>query len=240
MQHFHHYNFMANKDELHLEPRVAKLEAGLDILTRNVSDLTNTVNNLASNLDTKIEKLTVAVTEAKSPQKTDWSTIIAGVMLVLAIGSAVFWPLNQTTQESKQEILKLENQISSHEALNSHPVGMALINRLEEQAKTHREIDEKDREMMRTHFHEELDLVTKNSEQLIKAVESKMDLHNDRIYARVVKLEDVLAHDRNAELNELRLWRIRAMNHDNGKVDTSIIFDPHVPTKEEGSKGATP
>lgn len=231
---------MANRNEVHLEPRVAKLEAGLDILTKNVSDLTNTVNNLATNLDNRMEKLTVAVTEAKSPQKTDWSTIIAGVMLVLAIGSAVFWPLNQTAQDNKQELLKLENQITTHESLNSHPVGMALINRLEEQAKTHREIDEKDREMMRVHFHEELDLVIKNSEQLIKSLSDKVDLHNDRLYARVVKLEDVLAHDRNAELNELRLWRLRAMNHDTGKVDTSIIFDPHVPTKEEGGKGSTP
>lgn len=116
----------------HLESRVVKLEASLDILTKNVVDLSNAVRENASNLDNKLERLTVAVTQAQSPQKTDWSMIISAIFLILAIGSAVFWPLNQTSTNNKVEMKLLSEKFDEHNKLELHPVGNALVKRLEE------------------------------------------------------------------------------------------------------------
>lgn len=226
-----------------LEPRVAKLEAGLDILTKNVNDLTIAVRDNAVNLEDKIERLTIAVTQAQAPRRTDWSTIFAGIMLVLAIGSAVFWPLNQTAQDNKTELQEVHNDMVSHTALDNHPVGAALVQRLEEQAKLHRDADDKERETIRVHFHEELELITKNYQQQLSALEAKVNLHNDRLYARVVKVEDTVEQAKNSDLNELRLWRLRAMSGDitsKNSISTDIIFDPHVSRITEPNTVAPP
>jgi hypothetical protein len=206
----------------YLEPRVAKLEVGMERLTDDVRDLAGVVRAQGSNMEQEIQKLVVAVTQAAGPRKTDWSTIIAAVMLVLAIGSAAFWPLNQTSQENKQGLVRMEEMIDSHVKVANHPVGEALIQRLEEQLKLVKENHEKDmtahnldaRQMhdtLRTHFHEELDLLTKTYELQLKALESKVDLHNDRLFNRVVKLEDQNRLDMEREKDELQQWRQKAM-----------------------------
>ena len=125
------FRYIMDQKETHLEPRVAKLEAGLDILTKNVNDLTVAVRDVSTNLETKIEKLTVAVTEAAAPKKTDWSMIISACLLMMAIGSAVFWPLNQTSQNTKTDLQALELKFEEHQKLTLHPVGAAKIDNLE-------------------------------------------------------------------------------------------------------------
>ena len=88
----------------HLEPRVARLEVGLETLTRNVSEMATSIRENANATNAKIDQLAIAVTQAAAPKKTDWSMIISACLLMMAIGSAVFWPLNQTSQNNKQDI----------------------------------------------------------------------------------------------------------------------------------------
>jgi hypothetical protein len=98
-----------------LEPRVAKLEVGLDRLTDDVKELSSIVRQQGANTDSQIQRLIVAVTEASAPKKTDWPTLIALIMLVMAIGSAVFWPLNQTAQENKVNLERLSQKVEEHQ-----------------------------------------------------------------------------------------------------------------------------
>ena len=114
-----------------LEPRVAKLEVGLDRLTEDVRSLAGIVRDQGANVEKQLQSLTIAVTEAQAPRKTDWSVIISAVLLMMAIGSAVFWPLNQTSQLNKEAIDKLEIKFEQHEQLQGHPVGVALIQQLD-------------------------------------------------------------------------------------------------------------
>ena len=114
----------------HLEPRVAKLEVGLDRLTEDVRSLAGIVRDQGSNVEKQLQALTVAVTEAQAPRKTDWSLIISGILLMMAIGSAVFWPLNQTSQLNKEAIDGLAIKFETHIQADGHPVGIALINQL--------------------------------------------------------------------------------------------------------------
>lgn len=114
-----------------LEPRVAKLEVGLDRLTEDVRSLAGIVRDQGANVEKQLQSLTIAVTEAQAPRKTDWSVIISAVLLMMAIGSAVFWPLNQTSQLNKESIDKLEVKFEQHEQLQGHPVGIALIQQLD-------------------------------------------------------------------------------------------------------------
>ncbi len=126
-----------------LEPRVAKLELGLDRLTDDVRDLAGVVRKQGANMEQEIQKLVVAVTQASGPRKTDWSTIIAAVMMVMAIGAAVLVPLNQISQDNKREIEKVQTIISDHMKQDGHPVSITSIQRLEDQIKMHNDNDDR-------------------------------------------------------------------------------------------------
>lgn len=206
----------------YLEPRVAKLEVGMERLTDDVRDLANVVRTQGSNMEGEIQKLVVAVTQAAGPRKTDWATIIAGCALVLAIGSAAFWPLNQTAQDNKAGLTRMEQITDDHSKIEMHPVGLALVQRLESELKAVKENHEKDlrehaqdakdmHETLRTHFHEEMTMQSKIYELQLSALEKKVDLHNDRVYARVLKLEDKNTMDAEREKDELQMWRQKAM-----------------------------
>lgn len=166
----------------HLEPRVAKLEAGLDILTKNVTDLTVAVRDNSNNLENKLERLTIAVTEAQAPKKTDWSTIFAGAMFFLAIGSAVFWPLNQTTIDTKNKLEQSLELLADHQKQDQHPVGEAVVSRLEANFEKHQDESKK---------------------LLLETIErQKADFE-----FKIEELKTENRYQRERELAELQLWR---------------------------------
>ena len=107
---------MANEDNnngshTYLEPRVAKLETGLEILTRDVSSLAGIVRDQGRNIEAEIQKLAVAVTQAGAPKKTDWATLISLAFLVIALGSAMFYPLNAQVQEIKAKDIEIQTSL---------------------------------------------------------------------------------------------------------------------------------
>lgn len=231
---------MAQYDS-HLEPRVVKLEAGLDILTKNVTDLTTAVRENAFNLDNKLERLTVAVTEAAAPKKTDWSLMISAVFLVLALGSAVFWPLNQSAHNNKADIAATAAKFEQHQTLLLHPVGEALLQRVEDQLKTH--VDNNAREIVDhkaydTKAHEDLDkklqmeynLITKTLEAQLSSMEKRQDIINDRMYNRVIALENAQDTFHQKELGELRAWRSKANGLSSPEHIVPLI-DKEIPVK---------
>jgi hypothetical protein len=118
--------------DTYLEPRVAKLETGLDILTRDVTTLAQVVREQSKNIEREIQSLAVAVSQASGPRKTDWSTVISAIFLIMAIGSAVFWPLNQTVRNTHDGLEKVQAQISEHMAQPSHPVSQVLVDQIKE------------------------------------------------------------------------------------------------------------
>lgn len=120
-----------NQNDLNLEPRVAKLEVGLDRLTEDVRSLASIVRDQGSTVEKQLSELAVSVTQAAGPRKTDWSTIISAILLIMTIGSAIFFPLNQIVQENKIAVENLSNLFHEHEKLDSHPVGNAILNRTE-------------------------------------------------------------------------------------------------------------
>lgn len=181
-----------NKDyQPHLEPRVAKLETGLDMLTKDVASLAQIVRDQGTSIENQIRELAVNVTAAAAPRKTDWQTLIALVMLIMAIGSAVFWPLNQTAQENKIALQHIEQKFDTHTQLQLHPVGEALLGRLEGQLVSHVRDDEIDKEGM------------------TKAWERNIDLLTERINARLNKLESFEVERNKADVDELRALRYR-------------------------------
>lgn len=214
-----------------LEPRVAQLEVGLDRLTDDVANLANVVREQGSQMEQEIQKLVVAVTQAAGPKKTDWSTIIAGVMLVLAIGSAAFWPLNQTVQETKVTMHEIEQKFDEHARIANHPVGEALINRLESQLAIHEEWGTKNHNELKSHFHDEITELSKYYDQRLTALTEKVNLHNERLYGRVVELEKRNLIDDERERDELNLWRQKAMGLGNSVITTHTHADSTEPTK---------
>jgi hypothetical protein len=79
-----------NPQHTELEPRVAILETSVEALTNNVEKLVEH----SEKVERSISDLTVLVTQASAPRKTDWQTIISFVFLLGTVASAVFWPLD--------------------------------------------------------------------------------------------------------------------------------------------------
>jgi uncharacterized protein HemX len=143
----------------YLEPRVAKLEVGLERLTDDVRSLASIVRDQGQNLEKQLNELTIAVTQAAGPRKTDWSVVISAVLLIMALGSAVFAPLNQTVKENREALILLQNKFELHEKLPNHLVGEALFNRMEEKIKKF----------------EGLEITIKNNNDQLKEIHDKLE-----------------------------------------------------------------
>ena len=210
------FRYIMDQKETHLEPRVAKLEAGLDILTKNVNDLTVAVRDVSTNLETKIEKLTVAVTEAAAPKKTDRSMIISACLLMMAIGSAVFWPLNQTSQNTKTDLQALELKFEEHQKLTLHPVGAAKIDNLEKDVAANKleAITRNSALDIKIQRETQLmtDLVVSRLMDLDTRLQKELTLRGDLVDQRLIRLEQYKVDMLKMDQDELRNWRLKAMN----------------------------
>ena len=178
-------------NETHLEPRVAKLEAGLEMLTRDVASLAQITRDQGGNIEKQIKDLAVGVTQAAAPRKTDWSILIALAMLIMAIGSAVFWPIHQ-------QMVNLEEQLKIHVANNQR------------EFQTHVADDAREADVIRTHYHEELEFQKQLLTAEIKGMSEKLELYTDKLYSRVISLEQSRLHDLDKDQEELRQWRNKA------------------------------
>lgn len=200
----------------HLEPRVAKLEVGLDRLMEDVRSLASIVRDQGANVEKQLNGLTIAVTQAAGPRKTDWSNIIAGIMLIMAIGSAAFWPLNQSqhnnrnaieavSQHNKEEVLRLEKIIENVATGNQ------------------RNLDIQDKKLQR-----ETELITTEIKNKVDTISGKYDREisdlGNRLLTRINGYEQIVRDRDVADLEELRHWRLKAMT---GELKTKKFSDDY-------------
>jgi len=203
-----------SREPVQLEPRVAKLEVGLDRLTDDVRDLANVVRAQGSQMEGEIQKLVVAVTQAAGPRKTDWSVIISALLLVMAVGSAVFWPLNQTSENNNTDIKTMSEKFDDHQKLTLHPVGSALIQRLEDRLQTHIADNVIDIEKLDKKLQAEYMLINSKLEIQLHALDNKVQIEMRLLTAAIDARVEVLTRyfNRQDELDqlELRQWRNKA------------------------------
>jgi len=199
-----------NNFDTHLEPRVAKLETGLEILTRDVSSLAQITREQGTSIERQIRELAIGISQAAAPKKTDWGTLIAAIMLVMAVGSAVFWPLNQTSQNAKTAVEALAADYHSHTTLELHPVGKALLGRVEEQMKLHSDYDAKEFLALDSKLQKEFGLITDTLRQKQLEIEKELGMVNDKMCQRVTAMEARLKFQDESDLGELRGWRNKA------------------------------
>ena len=208
-------NTMTNRRDSQLEPRVAKLETGLDILTQNVQNLTSAVRENSIAMEDKLERITIAVTQAQAPRKTDWSIVISGMLLIMAIGSAVFWPLNQTSQNNKDDLLRLEQKFEQHQTLTMHPVGAAKVETLEKSLEaTKEELISRDSALdAKIQRETVLSLQTADTKinDLDIRIQREFNLKNEALDTRLKRMESYMEHQDQSDFQELRNWRLKAM-----------------------------
>lgn len=236
-----------------LEPRVAKLEVGLDRLTNDVQSLAVIVREQGRQTEGEIQKLVVAVTQASGPRKTDWSVIISAVLLVMAIGSAVFWPLNQTSQENKSEVAKLQQYFDDHSKLELHPVGSMLVKRIESQMDDHVKQNERIIDTLNKKIETDFDVVAKNQKDNttllnsqfefalsqkelllkseIKNLNDRLDFYIERLFNEISKQEDFTNKQKNKEYEELIKWRQKAMGLSSPSDTVPLISRDESPKK---------
>jgi hypothetical protein len=114
-----------------VEAKVSTLDTNLHDLAVDVKDLASIVRTQGENIETQIQQLMVAVTNAASPHKIDWSSMIALIVLLMAIGAAALSPLYLRIGDLQHESQVLDERFKAHEQLKLHPVGEAKIEYLE-------------------------------------------------------------------------------------------------------------
>jgi hypothetical protein len=180
---------MPEQHESHLEPRVARLETGLETLTRNVSEMAVSIRENANATNQKIDGLIVAVTNAQAPRMTDWSLFLSIGFFILALGSAVFWPLNKTAQDNKDAIGAVQQKFESHLTLPAHPLAQAKIDALTKEVEVNRAEMAKRDEQLDTKIQRETqlmtDLLSARLEGLDKRLQVEMGLKNEIISAKL-------------------------------------------------------
>lgn len=133
----------------------------------NVEALTNNVQKLVDHsekVERSISELTVLLTKASAPRKTDWQTIISFVFLLGTVVSAIYWPLNM-----RMDFIEL------------------------------RQGD------MRDKLQRETELITNRNEKELQSL-------GDRLILRLNTSDADRNLDRQKDLDELRQWRLKAMN----------------------------
>lgn len=222
-----------NERNYTLEPRVAKLEVGLDRLTEDVRDLAGVVRSQGQTVEQEIQKLVIAVTQAAGPRKTDWGTLISALFLVMAIGSAVLIPLNQTSQNNKDELRALHQEFVEHKNLVMHPVGENRVINMEQRfidlsANNKAAIDAVGNKLSR-----EIELITTEIRNQVSTISGKYDREisdlGDRLLSRLNGYDQSQIDLNRRDLEELRLWRMRAMNGDIKGVTPLIITSDPIP-----------
>jgi hypothetical protein len=194
-----------------LEPRVAALEVGLDRLTADVKDLANVVRAQGQTVEQEIQKLVVAVTQAQGPKKTDWGTLILGLMLILSLGAAVLVPINNNSSDNKASIQLVDQKFEAHQALAGHPLNTQKIEGLQKDLEDkwttykeqHKDLDTKiqrETQLM-------TDLVTAQMNALDLRVQKEFQALNTAMDLRVGKMEKYMEHQDFADMEELRKWR---------------------------------
>lgn len=93
------------------------METSLERLTKDVSELASIVRQQGSTVEDQIHKLMLAVSQAASPRKTDWQTLISAAFLIIAIISAVFWPLSQKMGYIETRLTDLNSRTQSETTL---------------------------------------------------------------------------------------------------------------------------
>ena len=244
---------MPSINDVYLEPRVARLETGLETLTRNVGELTISMRETSADTNRKIDALIVSVTQAQAPKKTDWSLFVSIGFLILALGSAVFWPLNQQTNDNKLEVRDIHTSFVDHTKMDMHPVGMAKIQALMKSIdETKAELIIRDADLdvkiqketqlmtdlvsakivsLDSRLQSEMNLKNEVFDVKITAQFDKQNLVNDRMYARVLKLEEINSEEYSKNMDELRAWRAKA----NG-LSAPIMMVPSVDKPAEPGK----
>ena len=207
---------MEQSNTAHMEPRVARLEVGLETLTKNVNDIVIAMRENSLSTNTKIDNLAIAVTQASAPRKTDWNLLLTLGFFILAIGSAVFWPLNKSSYDNKVELDNLSTKIEHHIILDAHPVSAVRFAELEKKYEENRtEMVNRDKEL-NTKIQRETQLMTDLISARLLALNVSMDLKFGRI-------DRFMEHQDFGDLDELRQWRAKANGLSSPNMTTPLI-----------------
>lgn len=153
-----------NPENIHLEPRVAKLEGTMDAIATNLRDLTGLVREQGQ----QMQALVVAVTTATGPHKTDYGVAISAVFLVITIGSLVLYPMGK-------ELNVAVADLREHQRLTLHPVGESRINALEVLLKDGRDRNSDSIRELDAKLQKETQLTDSNIRERVAELQKQLD-----------------------------------------------------------------
>jgi len=124
------------------EPKIASLETALAGLTRDLGTLTTSIQGVSADLASyakgtseHLRLLGIDVAAAAAPRRADWQVVVAASILVLALSAAVIAPLSLRITDTQASLVRFDREFTEHERQTLHPVGLALMARVEADVK---------------------------------------------------------------------------------------------------------
>ena len=205
-----------------LESRMAIVETGLQVLTREVGDLVSVVRVQADNTNKQIAALSTSVERAAAPRATNWQTMFAGIALMMTIGGGIWFVLQERISRSVEDTEKVDTRMTrfresfaEHEKQEMHPVGLARVQALEKASVLAAEHLTSMLDRLDSKLQKEFQLANDNTSQQTKDLDTRLQrefgLTSDRVNARLEKLERWNYEEKQADEAELRQWRLKAM-----------------------------
>lgn len=195
-----------------------KLVAQVAENTANIADLTKDIGQLVvvtGKISDQIGSLALAVNTAQAPRKTDVFALmtisISTIFLLITIGGLVLYPISQTLQTITKIDEKQADTFAAHNALTLHPAGQIVVTKLAEATAEHIRIDEREIDTLRDE-QKTMYLELKQFVRDFASAEANVRQSRDEdLEARTSRVQQFQIDQVQAELAELRQWRVRVM-----------------------------
>ena len=139
------------------DPKIARLEAVTESITRDavqltqvVAELSHTVALLAKDAAEQFRVLSNDVTRATRPRKVEWQIIGVAGTLIFAIGAAVMGPVTWRLDSLHDEVHGLDTGFAAHEKLVGHMGVMQRVDEVERIARMQSDALVKELDIVRT------------------------------------------------------------------------------------------
>ena len=140
-----------------IDPKIARLEAVTESITRDavqltqvVAELSHTVALLAKDAAEQFRVLSNDVTRATGPRKVEWQIIGVAGTLIFAIGAAVMGPVTWRLDSLHDEVHALDIGFTAHEKLVGHMGVMQRVNEVKRIAEIRSDALVKELDIVRT------------------------------------------------------------------------------------------
>jgi hypothetical protein len=176
-----------------VETQVGNLSENIRALAVDVRSLADTVSMQGKEFDRHLEKIMVLITQASAPKQTNWLGLIsvssAVIIMLLAVGAAVFAPLSYRIGINETTLMKLNDVVQDHVR---NDVSVSELSRLHTISQMRADQNEKAIATLDAKLQKEYGLVTDTLREETKNVKNQVGELDSRLQSEFRTANDTI------------------------------------------------